>query len=286
MTVRFDDPLMVNNKPDRVNYENGILLDDVDFKDEQTYHRGRLSRLLSYLHGTGTVAGLNVLSKEDENEVITITAGLAIDRLGRMIEVPRAYCFNVEKWFSEQVKDGLGKTRLEQSLVEADDDIPASVVVDMFIKFAVCERGKTPALGYGNLDMTDAFAVARLRDAFKLELRIRNDGVDDIPVPNKGISDLQGATVSDRKSALENYKLNEGWRENTLWTSIDGQLVKDVEHLQDQDGSEVFLARLNIPVTQEEELTYNKTLSIIFNNELRRFVHSTQEINWILEAGE
>ena len=285
MSMRFEDPLITKNDPDRVNYENGILLDDVDFKAEQTYHRGRLSRLLSYLHGSGTVAGLNVSAKADDATSIVVAAGLAIDRLGRMIEVPREYCLKIAPWFNEQLEDSLGLTRLEQAFKEADGEIHAGVVVDVFIKFAVCERGKTPTMGHGNQDMTDAFAPSRLRDAFDLELRIRDDSVEEIPVPNKGIADLEGATVADRQAALESYKLQKGWRENTLWTKIKGQLVKDNEHLQNQDGTEVFLARLRIPATSAP-IRYNDTLSINFNNQLRRFVYSTYELSWMQEAGE
>lgn len=282
--MRFEDPLIEKNEPDRVNYENGILLDDVDFKAEQTYHRGRLSRMLSYLHGAGTVAGLNVSAKAGDDTTIVVASGMAIDRLGRMIEVPREYCLQITPWFNQQLEDSLGVTRLDQAFKEADGDIPAGVVVDVFLKFAVCERGKTPTLGHGNQDITDAFAPSRLRDAFNLELRIRNDSVENIPVPNKGIDALTGATIAERRAAVESYKLQDGWRENTLWTSIDGQLVKDEEHLQDQDGTEVFLARLRIPATQAP-LTYNDTLPVHFNNQLRRFVYSTHELSWMIEAG-
>ncbi|MET1254233.1 hypothetical protein [Aliikangiella maris] len=285
MSVRFDDPLMHNIPPDRVNYENGVLLDEVDFKAEQTYHRGRLSRLLAYLHGSGTVAGLKVREKPDDITTLVIEPGLAIDRLGRMIEVPQNYCLNIADWFNAQLQSSLGLTRMSQAFREADGEIPAGIVVDLFIKFAICERGKTPAFSHGNQEVTDAFTFARMRDAFKLELRIRDDGIENIPVPNKGIADLTGNSKLQRKSAVENFKLDFGWRENTQWSTIDGQLNKDQEHLQDQDGSEVFLARLRIPATTEP-VTYNDSLSIHFDNQLRRFVYSTHELSWIQQAGE
>ena len=46
--------------PDRVSYDEGVLLDALDFRAEQSYHRGRLARVLAYLFGTGTAAGLEV----------------------------------------------------------------------------------------------------------------------------------------------------------------------------------------------------------------------------------
>ena len=55
------DPLSEKvQSPDRLFFATGVLLDAEDFKAEQLYHRGRLSRALAYLHGYGTVAGLKV----------------------------------------------------------------------------------------------------------------------------------------------------------------------------------------------------------------------------------
>ncbi len=59
MTVRQDAPRRVF-WPERPAYSNGMLLDDRDFIAEQGYHRDRLARALAYLHGSGTVAGLDV----------------------------------------------------------------------------------------------------------------------------------------------------------------------------------------------------------------------------------
>ena len=93
------DPLAQKPEPpDRLFYATGILLDAEDFKAEQLYHRGRLSRALAYLHGGGTVAGLRVEwvkplePGEDAKfprgraEEIVVAPGIAVDRLGRVIE--------------------------------------------------------------------------------------------------------------------------------------------------------------------------------------------------------
>ena len=191
--------------------------------------------------------------------------------MGRMIELPRNYCIQITPWFTDQLSSSLGTTRLNQAYQEADGDIPAGVVVDVFIKFAICERGKTPTFSQGNQDATDAFTTARLRDSFDLELRIRDDGVDPLPAPNKGIHDLTGSTIEDRRASLATYKLESGWRENTQWSSLDNKLVHDDEHLQDQDGTEVLLARLRIPATSTP-MEYNDTVSFYTDHLLRRFV--------------
>ena len=58
------DPLEAAPPAERVNYATGVLLDAEDFRDEQTYHRGRLATALRHLAGFGTVAGLRVLPPE------------------------------------------------------------------------------------------------------------------------------------------------------------------------------------------------------------------------------
>src|SRR4051812_40120577 len=101
-----DDPLARGVMPDRVFYATGVLLDAEDFLDEQTYHRGRLARALAYLDGSGTVAGLRVEvrpASEDPDEELVIHPGLAIDRIGRLIEVPSARCLRLRNWFDNQV---------------------------------------------------------------------------------------------------------------------------------------------------------------------------------------
>ena len=112
MSSRHPDPLVQPHDPDRVNYANGVLLDEKDFREEQTYSRSRLARALSYLHGHGTVAGLNVAritqNVREEREVVAdahvlrVTPGLATDRLGRLIEVPIPYCIRAQKWLEEE----------------------------------------------------------------------------------------------------------------------------------------------------------------------------------------
>jgi hypothetical protein len=82
------DPIETAPPPERVNYATGVLLDAADFRDEQTYHRGRLARALRYLVGFGTIAGLRVVppAATDAELELRVEPGLAIDRYGRLIE--------------------------------------------------------------------------------------------------------------------------------------------------------------------------------------------------------
>ena len=108
------DPLRKPQAPDRVFYANGALLDQEDFTAEQIYHRARIGRALTYLHGHGTVAGLEVtVQQQAEEDMLMVSAGLVIDRIGRQIEVPRAACLRIGRWFQSQLADPQG---LDQQL--------------------------------------------------------------------------------------------------------------------------------------------------------------------------
>src|SRR6185503_14976001 len=111
------DPLKAKQQPpDRVFYATGILLDADDFNAEQNYHRGQLARTLAHLHGSGTAAGLKVnwveasadpQAADAQEEEIQVEPGIAVDRLGRLIEVPRPACIRLRRWFDAQSNDDL-----------------------------------------------------------------------------------------------------------------------------------------------------------------------------------
>lgn len=72
--------------PQRTNYFTGRLLSVEDFQREQEYHIGSRRRLALALHGAGVVSGLKVRTSGPGSA--TVSAGLAIDPLGREIVVP------------------------------------------------------------------------------------------------------------------------------------------------------------------------------------------------------
>lgn len=255
------DPLLKSRLPDRLYYATGMLLDQKDFEDEQTYHRNRLARALVSLHGSGTVAGLKVGWQEPlasgadskfpqgrEGE-LGVTAGLAIDRLGRMIEVPRRACIRLKRWFDKQAIDDLAAAMHDQHY--------QGVVADLFIRFVACERGKTPAFASGPFDATNAAVPSRLRDAHELKLFLRPESdappaPDLVPlqkrVPANPWPDLAAiATPEDRRKALREAIYN-GYPEESE-TDLGIKLAEMAEHLRGQDPTFLFLARIVIPAT-------------------------------------
>ena len=251
--AKRNDSLVSVEGPDRVHYETGVLLNADDFLAEQNYHRGRLARALLYANGSGTLAGLKVLHEAEvpatETEAgrverILIEPGLAIDRLGRLIEVAHSLCLRINHWYEQQ-----DDNELRQSWNAVDalwTGSPAGVVVDVFIRFAACERGRTPSFAAGPFDSIDAVAAARLRDGYHTELLLRQEASPG--VPQNPWPDFASSAEADRPGLLREAIFS-AWRETTQDSNISG-LDPLPEHAAGQDTTSLFLARMIIPANE------------------------------------
>ena len=348
MTTR-PDLLDGQNSPDRLYYATGVFLDATDLQAEQTYHRSRMARVLDYLHGYGTVAGLSVgwetvtLDDGTVTDRIRVQPGLAVDRLGRMIEIPRSVCLDLSQWWRWQEDLAAGRRELVFGELGSPDDLASAhrtsppwrltvlsgattdadieltldgdlftievqqgntpaevasriasvvagnwnvvpngphvsfenssagsgtyafspgtsgvaaegptreaeievpyVLVDVFVRFAVCDRGKTPAFADGPFDGTDAVKPSRLRDGYEVSLVIRPE--EPAPAPARPFSALSaGESFVDWLPSLHQALLD-GWRHGSdAWDS--GPPPAN-EHRTGWDPSAVLLARLAIP---------------------------------------
>ena len=294
MSSRYPDPLATPHDPDRVYYANGVLLDEKDFREEQTYHRSRLARALGCLHGHGTVAGLNVTpvtvelrengAVVEDRHVIRVAPGLAIDRLGRLIELSEAYCIRAQKWFETQVRENPGA--VAESLAN-DDGQPPGVVADLFLGFDLCERGMTPAFGTGNMDATDAFTADRLRDGTRLHLVLRTEG-DKNPVTQKpplpSLPDpANPITMADAIAQIRQAKLEDGWNEEKRWNDADHSLLSGPEYTVDQESTEVLLSRVRLPAAGDPP-QYDVQGDVMVDNDIRVSSYSTFELLWLMRA--
>ena len=260
------------NTPDRVYYETGVLLNADDFRTEQDYHRARLARALAFVAGSGTVAGLKVTHEPSgdpgaeeangtENEAqLKIAPGLAIDPIGRLIEVPCPHCIRIDRWYNEQNADDL-RQGWNGPAVAWGGSI-AGVTVDMHLKFVPCEHGKTPSFTTGPFDSLDAVAPARVRDGFAAELII-NTEKPPAPPPNPwhDFSTIQDA--AERNKLLRDA-IFAAWPEA-------GKAFP----------SSVFIARIVIAATEpvgdtRPQRTEDRTVAI--NNRMRPFVYSIQAL--------
>ncbi len=258
------DPLYARPYAERPSYATGMLLDAGDFAAEQTYHRGRLARALAQLAGSGTLAGLRVVHQSAVEagpgarpEEIRVEPGVAVDRLGRLIELPRAACLRLPRWFEMQAADGdVLRTAAYANLARfvsaraaaAGGALPArAVVADVYLRFIACEQGFTPSFATGPYDALDAVATSRLRDAYEL-LLVPRPGLGDAfaGLPDLGPDFAAIADPQARRAALHDAVLR-GYPPSGRAGSND-ELEPLAEHPNDIDRSAVFLARVLIPV--------------------------------------
>jgi hypothetical protein len=278
MTVRDDALLDVLARPeatDRLYYAEGVFLDANDFLQEQGYHRARLARVLDYLHGHGTAAGLRVeyeppTSRDADgfaNDKLKVHPGIAIDRTGRLIEVPAICCTRIDRWFQRSPASGapsddpdvVFQTALTAGVVDAPgvpSSLGAHVVADLYLRFAVCERGLTPAFASGPFDATDAVQPSRLRDGWELALYLRPGSAFVTGSPGTWVRDAllyrdpwekvrddHGQDFSAFQEAVF-----DAWHHGTADWGENNRLNHGSWMPLEADPTAVFLARLRIPV--------------------------------------
>jgi len=259
-------------RPDRPNYATGMLLDAEDFRAEQLYHRSRLAEALCYLGGSGTLAGLrvewqppatNVDQGPEQDGEIEVQPGLAVDRFGRLIEVRHPACLRLQPWLA-------GLTR---PILHGPPE--NGLVADVFIRFVAAPRGYTPAYAAGPYDATDAVTPARIRDSYRLELLHRTEaGQLTTHLPQDPWADLAAiANREARQGALQERILN-GWKGGTDQWDARGP-VPLPEHVEGQDTTALFLARLIIPATIDAGHHPTRAGDVSVRNDLRQFVYST-----------
>lgn len=290
------DSLVEVEGPDRVHYKTGVLLNADDFIAEQNYHRGRLARALACVNGSGTLAGLQVLHEAEQaateekpakSERIVIEPGIAIDRLGRLIEVPDKLCVRINHWYEQQ-----DAAELRQSWNAAGTlwgDAVSGVTVDVFIRFAACERGKTPTFSCGPFDAIDAVTAARLRDGYETELLLRKEAAPGVPI--SPWSGLDGVAESERPQQLREA-IFAAWKNqqsvNDARQTGDNrlkQLDPLAEHAAGQDTTSLMLARMVIPADEavagsRPHRRLGESLQI--RNDLRPFVITTNALARLL----
>jgi hypothetical protein len=278
-------------------------LDANDFIDEQTYHRGRLAEALALLSGGGTLAGLRVghvqaQAETGSPEEIRVEPGVAVYRLGRLVEIPRPACLRLQRWFDAQFSSDGGDTlrraaydnlarflspRLQAEVGNAGiAAIPArAIVADVFVRFIACEQGLTPSFATGPFDALNSVATSRLRDAYELLLVARADALDDdfSGLPDLGTDLAAIAGADQRRAALQDGVLQ-------AWTGmgrsgVEGQLDPPPGHPPELDATAVFIARVLIPVTADNPPKRDGS-AVLVDNWPRRFIPSIGVISrWL-----
>lgn len=157
----------------RVNYTLGLVLGVDEFQQEQLYHRAGRWRHNQWLHGYGTVWGLQVStpSPADADPEIRVTEGAAVDPCGRDICVPATMCVRLNAWL-ERHRDVL------QRLYGTG---PATIPLAVVLCHRECPDDVVPVPGEPCRSQDDAMQPSRIRESFELRLALRDEAPWDSP---------------------------------------------------------------------------------------------------------
>jgi hypothetical protein len=285
------DPLFAQPAAARPAYATGMLLDAQDFSDEQTYHRGRLARAMAFLAGGGTLAGLEVeyvAGSATQVEEIRVKPGLAVDRLGRLVELPRNACVRLPNWYAltnsidggdtlRQAAYGNLARFVSPRVTDSAVVLPTrAVVADIFIRFVECPVGLTPSFAQGPFDALNAVSTSRIRDAYELLLVPRvglGDSYNGLPIPVAGAAlTASASTAADRRNAAQDAVL--GAYGGAGHAGGTGDLDAAPEQPADMDRSSVFVARVFLPVDATDPPVRSVDAPLI-DNWSRRFLPSS-----------
>lgn len=154
----------LNEPLQRVAYEAGMLLGLEATRDEQAYHRRRLTRHQYWIDGYGTIAGMRVHPGNAPGRTeIRVGPGLGIDMLGREVLVGETYCIHLEEWL-EHASD----VTIADGLTNPGGPTDLTLIVSVRHSDCLVEPQQTLArrLNFG----TDAVRFGRARDAIFLDL--------------------------------------------------------------------------------------------------------------------
>ena len=284
-----EDALEVPGPPERLFLHDGALLTQEHFRAEQLYHRAQLSRLALHLHGAGTIAGLNVRYDPEigEDVEVKVAPGLALDRLGRLIELRYESCLKLGRWLRQQDEDDLTRAAVLAGVRSAGGGLPQHLVVDLYLRFHACARNPEPAFATGNADTIDGVQASRIVDTGLLSMAVWPDNgvaVGDLPAPRSipapEVSDPPGAGIVDEIRA---YKRNDAWlRKLPLEHPPDGHIGAGTL----QDNAEILLARLVVPVVTaadqpvlfDETIDLAQPLFVPHQDDVRPYSYSADEL--------
>jgi hypothetical protein len=122
------------------------------------------------------------------------------------------------------------------------------VVVDVFVRFLTCERGKTPSFASGPFDATDALQPSRLRDGYEVTLHARVASDPDLPTPAPAWPSFDDMTQPEKRQRRLQDAILGRWRERSPFWTREG-IIAGPEHLANQDPTAVFLARMVLPAS-------------------------------------
>lgn len=275
----------------RVAYEAGMMLGLEATRDEQAYHRRRLTRHQYWLHGYGTLAGMVVsqapATHPNNTDNLTVRLlvgpGIGIDGLGREVLIHEPYCINLGDWLAAQ-----SESHLREGYSDADNLLWLKICV----RQKDCPVAMQPVLARKLNLSTDAVQPSRTADSVQLEL------IPELPPPANADTYQPWAchqalpAAMPSLSAAEQALLEQVQNDNAeagaqlalharLLHALDASGV-NTRQLEDEleDGARLLLARISITVADINAIVVNPQL-ISINNLVRPFLATASQLAWL-----
>ncbi|ACE85777.1 hypothetical protein [Cellvibrio japonicus] len=270
----FEQPLR------RVSYEPGMLLGLEATRDEQEYHRRRLTRHQYWFQGYGTLAGMVVslapATAANNNPTKTrllVSQGIGIDGLGREVLVRESYGIDLADWLRAQTIT---------QLYAGYDDVAKVLHLKVTVRQQAVPVGLQPVLARKLNFTTDAVQPSRQLDSIQLELVAErpptgNDlyqpwGAHD-PVANDvpaALTDSESQylddVTADSAAAGAQLALHARLLHALEGKGLNAQLAADALG----EGARLLLARIEIDIPDLEPLLASKEGQALVNPNLIR----------------
>ena len=143
----------------------GMLLGVEDFNTLDAYHRGKMWLHSAWLHREGTLWGLQV-SLDHEVGDVRVSAGMALDKLGRELYLDNNACSNLVQWYVEHMDDPD-----LVDVIEIDEEA-GTVTFDahVTIEFKGCLARQVPAISEPCDGANSITAYSRVVETVELRL--------------------------------------------------------------------------------------------------------------------
>ncbi|APE29736.1 hypothetical protein BOX17_01430 [Halomonas aestuarii] len=291
-TLKQDDRLAEPLR--RVSYEAGMMLGLEATRDEQAYHRRRLTRHQYWLHGHGTLAGLNVSMDPDSHDNdaddvlvrLQVSPGIAIDGLGREVLVHETYCINLRQWLDAQS---------EGDLLEGFDGDNEQLWLKVSVRQKDCPLARQPVLTRKLNLSTDSVQPSRTADSVQLEL------IPELPpapderfapwASHPPVADAAPSLTAAEQQTLDELELSNPAAAAQL--SLHARLLHALDaggvattNLADdlEAGARLLLARISISTADPVNLVVNPQ-RISINNLVRPFLTTASQLAWLKRQG-
>jgi hypothetical protein len=256
-------------------------------REEQAYHRRRLTRPQYWINGFGTLAGMRVsmnpaTSAEPDDASIRVhlhvSPGIGIDGLGREVMVHETYRIDLRQWI---------EARSEAELLEGYDG--ANLLrLQVTVRHKDCPVAQQPVLARKLNLSTDAVQPSRTADSVQLELipelppadddryqpwASHNRLADALPALTTPETELLTALEASNPEAHAQLSLNA-----RMLHALDSNGIATADAPDEvEDRARLLLARISISLTDIDNLIVHPGF-ISINNLVRPFLTTASQL--------